>query len=194
SVPPHIKRPDYADDPKGVSKSEMSISNSIIQVLNNDEIEAMRKVCKLAREVLDIGAAAIKPGITTDEIDRIVHEATIERDCYPSPLNYYEFPKSICTSVNEVICHGIPDRRELKEGDIINLDVSLYHDGFHSDLNETYPVGRIDTDMRPGFLYRDLGAVIERNAKANNCSVGRTYCGHGTHRLFHCPPNVPHYT
>ncbi|RIB22999.1 peptidase M24, structural domain-containing protein [Gigaspora rosea] len=212
SIPSHIKKPEYADDPKGVPKSEMNNQNSIIQVLNNDEIEAMRKVCKLAREVLDIGAAAIKPGVTTDEIDRIVHEAAIERDCYPSPLNYYEFPKSVCTSVNEVICHGIPDRRELKEGDIINLDVTLYHDGFHGDLNETYPVGIINTDsqkliktakeclnkaiecVKPGFLYRDLGAVIEKNAKANNCSVVRTYCGHGIHRLFHCPPNVPHYT
>ncbi|CAG8595256.1 9268_t:CDS:10 [Cetraspora pellucida] len=212
SVPPHIKRPDYADDPKGVSRSEMNNQNNIIKELNNDEIEAMRKVCKFAREVLDIGAAAVKPGVTTDEIDRIVHEAAIERDCYPSPLNYYEFPKSVCTSVNEVICHGIPDRRELEDGDIINLDVTLYHDGFHGDLNETYPVGCIDMDsqkliktakecldkaiecVKPGFLYRDLGAVIEKNAKANNCSVVRTYCGHGIHRLFHCPPNVPHYT
>jgi len=83
----------------------------------------------------------VKPGVTTDEIDRIVHEACIERECYPSPLNYYEFPKSCCTSVNEVICHGIPDSRELNAGEIINIDISVYKWGFHADLNETYYVG-----------------------------------------------------
>ncbi|PKC00553.1 methionine aminopeptidase [Rhizophagus irregularis] len=211
-VPPHIERPDYADHPQGISKSEKTAkAKAFIKVLNKEEIEGVRTVCKLAREVLDIGAATVKPGVTTDEIDRVIHEATIERDSYPSPLNYYEFPKSCCISVNEVICHGIPDRRELVEGDIVNLDVSLYHKGFHGDLNETYPVGIIDEEsikliktakdcldkaidcVKPGFLYRDLGAVIEKNAKANNCSVVRTYCGHGIHRLFHCAPNVPHY-
>ncbi|CAG8449583.1 1897_t:CDS:10 [Diversispora eburnea] len=203
-VPAHIKKPDYADDPRGIPESETK-NRSYIQVLSNDEIAAMRKVCTLAREVLDIGAAAVKPGVTTDEIDRIIHEATIERDSYPSPLNYYEFPKSVCTSVNE-------DRRELQDGDIVNLDVTLYHDGFHGDLNETYPVGNVDKEslkliktakgclnkaiecVKPGFLYRDLGVVIEKHAKANDCSVVRTYCGHGIHRLFHCAPNVPHYT
>jgi len=111
-----------------------------------------------------------------------------------------------------VICHGIPDRRELQDGDIVNLDVTLYHDGFHGDLNETYPVGNVDKEslklmktakgclnkaiecVKPGFLYRDLGSVIEKHAKANDCSVVRTYCGHGIHSLFHCAPNVPHYT
>ncbi|CAG8495179.1 8290_t:CDS:2 [Funneliformis caledonium] len=211
-VPLHIERPDYADNPSGISKSEQAAKvNAPIKVLNEVEIEGMRKVCKLAREVLDIGAATIKPGVTTDEIDRVIHEAIIERDSYPSPLNYYEFPKSVCTSVNEVICHGIPDQRELVEGDIINLDVTLYHNGFHGDLNETYPVGIIDEESKklirtakecldkavecakPGFLYRNLGAVIEKHAKTNNCSVVRTYCGHGIHGLFHCSPNVPHY-
>ncbi|CAI2174389.1 11750_t:CDS:2 [Funneliformis geosporum] len=189
-VPQHIERPDYADNPSGVSKSEQVAKvNAPIKVLNEAEIEGMRKVCKLAREVLDIGAATIKPGVTTDEIDRVIHDAIIERDSYPSPLNYYEFPKSVCTSVNEVICHGIPDQRELLEGDIINLDVTLYHNGFHGDLNETYPVGNIDDEskklirtakecldkavecVKPGFLYRNLGTVIEKHAKANSCSV-----------------------
>ncbi|CAG8491394.1 9640_t:CDS:10 [Acaulospora morrowiae] len=232
-VPAHIARPDYADDPKGKSRSEQ-IGRSNLPVLNDEEIAAMRKVCALAREVLDIGAASIKPGITTDEIDRIIHDATIERDSYPSPLNYYEFPKSVLLGnmntltviVNQismlpvdnaliillVICHGIPDQRELQDGDIINLDVTLYHGGFHGDLNETYVVGNVDEEslkliktareclnkaiecVKPGYLYRDLGAVIEKHAKANNCSVVRTYCGHGIHRMFHCAPNVPHYT
>jgi methionyl aminopeptidase len=90
--------------------------------------------------------AAVKVGVTTDEIDRIIHEATIERGGYPSPLNYNGFKKSCCTSVNEVICHGVPDMRPLKDGDIVNLDVSVYKDGFHSDLNETVPVGNVDAN------------------------------------------------
>uniref|UniRef100_A0A7M5WXM5 Methionine aminopeptidase n=1 Tax=Clytia hemisphaerica TaxID=252671 RepID=A0A7M5WXM5_9CNID len=148
---------------------------------------------------------------TTDEIDRIVHEATIERNCYPSPLNYYTFPKSCCTSVNEVICHGIPDKRPLDEGDIVNLDITCYYDGFHADLNETLFVGKVDDDskrlvqtaydslmaavneVKPGVRYRDLGKFIQKVAQDNGCSVTRTYCGHGIHRLFHTAPNVPHY-
>ncbi|KAB5595512.1 hypothetical protein CTheo_973 [Ceratobasidium theobromae] len=137
-----------------------------IKILTLEEQDSMRVVCKLAREVLDIAAAAIRPGITTDEIDAIVHEETIKRGAYPSPLNYREFPKSVCTSVNEVICHGIPDQRKLEEGDIINLDVTLYYKGFHGDLNvsgpnarcgiilivadeqETYPVGKISEESQ----------------------------------------------
>jgi methionyl aminopeptidase len=162
--------------------------------------------------VLNIGARAIRVGITTDEIDRIVHEACIERDCYPSPLRYHHFPKSCCTSVNEVICHGIPDKRPLEDGDIVNIDVTVYHNGFHGDLNETYCVGNVDEAgkkliensrrclekaiaiVRPGTLYREIGAVIEKEARKDGFSVVRTYCGHGIHRLFHCAPNVPHYS
>ncbi|KAJ9086625.1 Methionine aminopeptidase 1 [Entomophthora muscae] len=172
----------------------------------------MRKVCKLAREVLDIAAKAIKVGVTTDEIDRIVHEACVERDSYPSPLNYHNFPKSCCTSINEVICHGIPDQRPLQDGDILNIDVTLYHGGFHGDLNETYVVGKVDeagkklikaskdcldlaiNHVKPGALYRDLGAIIEKHAKTQKFSVVRSYCGHGINSLFHCAPNVPHYS
>jgi len=153
----------------------------------------------------------VKPGITTDEIDEIVHKATIERNCYPSPLNYRKFPKSVCTSVNEAICHGIPDRRKLVEGDIVNIDVSAYYDGFHGDLNATYPVGEIDEDSKklirttrealdaaiaickPGVLFRDIGKVIEPIARKDGCSVVRNYTGHGIHELFHCNPNIPHY-
>lgn len=114
TVPPTIKRPDYADHPKGRSLSEESFrGNTTVKVLNEDDIEGMRLASKLGREVLDEAAKAIAIGVTTDEVDRVVHEACIERDCYPSPLNYYNFPASCCTSVNEVICHGIPDTRPL---------------------------------------------------------------------------------
>lgn len=165
----------------------------------------------MAREVLDAAARAVKPGVTTDELDRIVHEETLKRGAYPSPLNYVGFPKSCCTSVNEVICHGIPDTRPLGEGDIVNIDVTLYYDGFHGDLNETYPVGKVDKAslelincsrtclekalelVQPGTAYKELGAVIDKHAKACGFSVVRTYCGHGIGRLFHTVPNVPHY-
>ncbi|CAE6517024.1 unnamed protein product [Rhizoctonia solani] len=182
-----------------------------IKILTPEEQESMRTVCRLSREVLDIAAAAIRPGITTDEIDAIVHEETIKRGAYPSPLNYREFPKSVCTSVNEVICHGIPDQRKLEEGDIVNLDVSLYYKGFHGDLNETYPVGKISEESqklirttrqcldaaialcKPGTLFRDLGKAIEPIARAQGCSVVRAYTGHGIHHLFHTVPNITHY-
>jgi len=172
----------------------------------------LRHACAMGREILDIGGKALRPGVTTDEIDRIIHEATIERDCYPSPLNYYNFPKSVCTSVNEVICHGIPDYREIQDGDIVNLDVTCFNrGGYHGDLNETFCVGKVDDEgqklvetafkclqealslVKPGTLYRDLGTIIHKTASAKKCSVVRTYCGHGIGSLFHTAPNIPHY-
>jgi len=212
AVPASIQRPDYADDQRGVPWSEREVKSShIIQVLSEEDQESLRVVCKLAREILDEGVKAVGIGVSSDEIDRVVHEATIERDCYPSPLNYYGFPKSCCTSVNEVICHGIPDLRPLQSGDIVNIDVTAYHRGFHGDLNETLFVGHVDEAARklvettyeclakaskiikPGTKYRDVGDIIQRHAQSNGFSVVRTYCGHGIHRLFHCFPNVPHY-
>ena len=217
AVPSHIRKPDYADHPAGVSESEQRdrSSHNNIRVYSEEEIEGevgLRHACRMGREILDVAGKALRPGVTTDEIDRVVHEATIERDCYPSPLNYYNFPKSVCTSINEVICHGIPDYREIQDGDIVNLDVTAFNKGgFHGDLNETFMVGKVDEDgqrlvetafsclqeamalVKPGTLYRDLGTTIERVAKANKCSVVRTYCGHGIGSLFHTSPNVPHY-
>ncbi|KEP54958.1 methionine aminopeptidase [Rhizoctonia solani 123E] len=208
-VPPEIPRPDYVED--GIPHSERLRDSLTIKILTPEEQESMRTVCRLSREILDIAAAAIRPGITTDEIDAIVHEETIKRGGYPSPLNYREFPKSVCISVNEVICHGIPDQRKLEEGDIVNLDVSLYYKGFHGDLNETYPVGKISEESqklirttrkcldaaiaicKPGTLFRDLGKTIEPIARAQGCSVVRAYTGHGIHNLFHTVPNITHY-
>ncbi|EPT05994.1 hypothetical protein FOMPIDRAFT_1026862 [Fomitopsis schrenkii] len=208
-VPAHIQKPDYAEDGQPISESRRA--GQPIKILTKEEQEKMRTACRLAREVLDIAASHVRPGVTTDEIDEIVHNETIKRDSYPSPLNYRGYPKSVCTSINESICHGIPDQRKLQEGDIINIDVSLYYDGFHADLNETYPVGRVDDDCKklmrvtrealdeaikickPGALFRDLGKVIEPIARAAGCAVVRTYCGHGVHELFHCAPNIPHY-
>ncbi|KAL3071917.1 hypothetical protein niasHT_039742 [Heterodera trifolii] len=213
AVPEHIPRPDYALHPEGVSLEERNARNSgQIRVLNEDEQLGMRLASKLGREVLDEAARAIAPGVTTDEIDRVVHEACIERECYPSPLGYYKFPKSCCTSVNEVICHGIPDKRPLINGDICDVDVTVFHRGFHGDLNETFLVGDAVSEknlklikvtyeclrqaidiVRPGVKFRDIGNVIQKHANANGFSVVKRYCGHGIHRLFHTAPNVPHY-
>jgi len=209
-VPDHIPRPDYADN-DGKPLLEMKRAGQPPRILSSDEQEKMRTVCRLAREILDIAASHVRPGITTDEIDEIVHNATIERNAYPSPLNYRNFPKSVCTSVNEVICHGIPDHRKLQEGDIVNIDVTAFYEGYHGDLNETYAVGEIDEDSKklirtarqcldeaikmckPGALFRDIGKAIEPIARSNSCAVVRTYTGHGINDLFHCSPNVPHY-
>ncbi|KAH9522909.1 Methionine aminopeptidase 1 [Dermatophagoides farinae] len=212
TVPEHIMRPDYADHPLGESACEQSVKGSTqIRVLDDEEIEGMRLACKLAREVLDVAYEAADVGITTDEIDRLVHEACIERECYPSPLNYYNFPKSCCTSVNEVICHGIPDQRPLENGDILNVDITVYHRGFHGDLNETMFIGEVAPQHRklvqvtyealqkaiaiikPGEKYREIGNVIQKHVSAHGYSVVRSYCGHGIHRLFHTAPQVPHY-
>ncbi|KAI8803650.1 peptidase M24, structural domain-containing protein [Cladochytrium replicatum] len=209
-VPLHIPRPDYAADGKPYSELKVRGSTRIEQ-LTSDEIEKMRTVCKISREVLNAGRKAMKAGVTTDEIDRVVHEACIERDAYPSPLNYNHFPKSVCTSVNEVICHGIPDQYELQNGDICNIDVSVFYDGYHGDLNETICVGDVDEGgrklvnnaracleeaikiVKPGALYRDIGNIISKVASSEGFSVVRTYTGHGIHKLFHCAPSIPHY-
>ncbi|KAF9414952.1 Methionine aminopeptidase 1 [Podila epigama] len=209
-IPAEIERPDYAET--GIPLSELMVkSSSTIEVVSESDLVVLRKVCQLAREVLDIGLAAVKPGVTTDEIDRIIHEATIARGAYPSTMNYNGYKKSCCTSVNEVVCHGIPDQRPLQEGDIVNLDVSLFKHGFHSDLNETVPVGKVDDNalrlikttreclekaiacVKPGALYRDLGNVIEKHAASQGFSVVRSFLAHGIHRHFHCAPTFPHY-
>ncbi|XP_062852104.1 methionine aminopeptidase 1 isoform X2 [Trichomycterus rosablanca] len=218
-VPGTIQRPDYADHQldkvgllAGMSETEQTLKGtSQIKILTPEETEGMRTVCKLAREVLDIAAMMVKPGVTTEEIDHAVHLACVARNCYPSPLNYYNFPKSCCTSVNEVICHGIPDRRALQEDDILNVDITVYHNGYHGDLNETFFVGEVDEGakrlvqttyeclmqaidaVKPGVRYRELGNIIQKHAQASGFSVVRSYCGHGIHKLFHTAPNVPHY-
>ncbi|KAF2756275.1 methionine aminopeptidase 1A [Pseudovirgaria hyperparasitica] len=213
AVPESISKPDYAED--SIPHSELVfVGRHKIAILEKEQQDAMRKVCRYGREVLDLAAAAAKPGVTTDYIDEVVHKACVERDSYPSPLNYYKFPKSVCTSPNEVICHGIPDQRVLVDGDILNIDISLYHGGFHADLNETYYIGdkaKANPDavrvvetareclaksidiVKPGMLFRDPGNVIEKHAKSKGCSVIKTYCGHGVGKLFHCAPNIPHY-
>jgi methionyl aminopeptidase len=208
-VPDHILKPDYAID--GIPHSEENKELGHIIIHTPEQIEKIRYVCKLTSEILSIAGKVAKPGVTTDEIDRVVHDACIERNCYPSPLNYNGFPKSCCTSVNEVICHGIPDMRELENGDIVNVDVSCFYDGYHGDMNETWFIGDVDEQskllvnttkesldlaiksVRPGILFREIGNVISKHVNKQGLSVVRAYCGHGIGELFHGIPSIPHY-
>eukprot|EP00401_Gymnodinium_catenatum_P042000 CAMPEP_0117515616 /NCGR_PEP_ID=MMETSP0784-20121206/30672_1 /TAXON_ID=39447 /ORGANISM="" /LENGTH=433 /DNA_ID=CAMNT_0005311439 /DNA_START=49 /DNA_END=1350 /DNA_ORIENTATION=+ len=208
--PPGAELTDYALHEKGISMSERNRTRDI-PVVEGEELVTMREACRLGREVLDLVGRALKPGVTGDFLDRVVYHACCEREIYPSPLNYSGFPKSVCVSPNEVICHGIPDLRPIEDGDIVNLDVSIFYKGFHSDLNETFLVGNVDESkqkvvraayeslsaaasmIKPGTMYRDLGGAISSSAGRNGCSVVNSYTGHGVGRLFHGPPNVPHY-
>jgi len=176
-VPDHIAKPDY--HLTGQPLSEIKVQQSkYIPVYTDEEIEGVKVACKIGRLALDAAHAAAKVGVTTDEIDQAVHDVIIENDAYPSPLNYYNFPKSYCSSINEVICHGIPDKRPLEEGDILNCDISVFKDGYHGDLNETFLIGEVansskelvtaayDSLMKaiaickPGTMYRQIGKVV----------------------------------
>lgn len=211
TVPDTIPPPDYAKNSKPIEEENYNRLRTNFRVLDEKAIQGMRTVCRLARQVLDIGVRAAKVGVTTEHVDQMVHEACVERDSYPSPLNYYAFPKSCCTSVNEVICHGIPDQRPLQDGDILNIDITLYHGGFHGDLNETIVIGNASAaakklvkgahdclwaairHVRPGTLFREFGAHVDKVARNNGHSVVRSYCGHGINEQFHTAPDIPHY-
>jgi methionyl aminopeptidase len=180
-------------------------------VKSPDVIARMRVAGKAAAEVLAVTAAAVRPGITTDELDAVCHDACIALGGYPSPLNYHGYPKSLCTSVNEVICHGIPDDRPLRDGEIVNLDVTIFLDGVHGDTNATYLVGAVDEESRklvrvtaeclengiaavvPGRPVSDIGRAIEARAGRHRLGVVRAFVGHGVGEQFHTQPSVPHY-
>jgi len=205
-VPADIPRPAYALDRHGRPKERESARPK-----TPEEVEGMRRACRAGAEVLAVGGAAVRPGITTDELDAIVHAACIERGGYPSPLGYQGFPKSLCTSINEVICHGIPDSTVLRDGDLVNLDVTIYLDGFHGDTNATFLVGEVDEQsrrlvdvtrecleegiaaVRPGAQVRDIGRAIQPYAESRGYGVVRSFVGHGIGRSFHSDPQVYHY-
>ena len=188
-----------------------------IIIKKGDEIAAMRVAGRLASEVLDYIAPQVVPGITTEELDRLCHvymtevQGTIPAPLHYAPPGYPPYPKSICTSVNQQICHGIPGERALKDGDIVNIDITVIKDGFHGDTSRTFLVGEpsiaarrltevtfacmwlgID-QVRPGATVGDIGAAIQRHAMANGYSVVREYCGHGIGRSFHEDPQILHY-
>ncbi len=208
-ISPERPVPDYIPRPQYVTSKLVRSSKTCKK--EPGEIEPMRRACAGARAVLDRVSAAVKPGMTTDEIDAIAHEETIAQGAYPSCLHYGGFPKSLCTSVNEVICHGIPDSRVLRLGDILNCDVTIYKDGYHGDCNETVFVGPPDPTsirlvrcayecmmrgieaVKPGLNFNVIGAAIEARAERDHFSVVRDYTGHGIGTEFHMPPHVFHY-
>lgn len=204
SVPAHIDRPEYMfhSGPEVVTASDIKTPETV---------EKIRRAGRIAAQAMEAAAGAIAPGVTTDALDKIAHEYLCDHGAYPSCLGYMGFPKSICTSINEVICHGIPDSTVLNEGDIINLDVTAYIDGVHGDTNATYGVGQIDEQsallierthnsmmraikaVRPGREVNVLGRVIESYAKRFNYGVVRDYTGHGVGEAFHSGLIIPHY-
>jgi len=183
----------------------------MVQLKSAADIEAMRPACQLAANTLIMIEEHIKPGITTEKINTLVHEYTIQHGGVPAPLNYRGFPKSVCTSLNHVVCHGIPDNKKLKDGDIINVDVTTIIDGWHGDTSKTFYVGKpkvraekvtevarealqlgIDV-VKPGATLGDIGYAIQTFVEKNRFSVVREYCGHGIGRVFHEDPQVVHY-
>jgi methionyl aminopeptidase len=181
------------------------------RVKSPEVIARMREAGRVATEVLRLAGEAVGVGVTTDEIDAYVHRLCIERGAYPSPLNYNHFPKSVCTSVNEVICHGIPDSRALQDGDIVNLDVTTYLDGVHGDTNATFLVGAVDPEserlvrvteecmwkgieaVTAGRPVSDIGRAIEDHAKKHHYGVVRAFIGHGIGEQFHTDFQILHY-
>jgi methionyl aminopeptidase len=204
TVPLAIPRPDYAETGEPGRRDEPMVKSPEV-------IEAVRRAGRVAAEVLAVTGAAVAAGVTTDELDAIAHAAYLDRGAYPSTLNYHGYPKSICTSVNEVICHGIPDDRPLAEGDIVNVDVTAYLGGVHGDCSAMFLVGEVDDESRrlvevtkaclevgiaavaPGRPISDIGKAIEDRAHADSFGVVRAFIGHGIGERFHTAPSVPHY-
>ena len=198
--------------PESANTSWRSDSAGRVGTKNPAEQAAMRVAGRLTAEVLDMIGAHVVPGVTTEELDQVCHRHIVEaQQAIPAPLGYRGFPKSICTSVNHVVCHGIPGDRKLKQGDIVNVDVTVIKDGFHGDSSRMFHVGKplphaqrlteltyqamwlgIRT-VRPGARLGDIGHAIQRFVEANHCSVVREYCGHGIGRGFHEDPQVLHY-
>jgi len=183
-----------------------------ITIKTAEEIEKMRVAGRLAAEVLNMIGEHVRPGVTTGELDRICHDHIVNvQQAVPAPLNYRGFPKSICTSVNHQVCHGIPGDKRLKKGDIVNIDITVIKDGFHGDTSRMFCVGEppiqarrlVDVtkecmlsgieQVRPGARLGDIGHVIQQHAESNGFSVVREYCGHGIGRTFHEDPQILHY-
>ncbi|MGH3365012.1 MAG: type I methionyl aminopeptidase [Nocardioidaceae bacterium] len=203
-VPAHIPRPEYVDKdaPTPFTGSE---------VKDEETIAKMRVAGRLAAQALQLVGKHVEPGVTTDELDRIGHEFLCDNDAYPSTLGYRSFPKSLCTSVNEVICHGIPDSRPIEDGDIVNIDITAYIGGVHGDTNATFLAGEVDEEsrllverteealrraikaVRPGRQVNVLGRVIEAYAKRFGYGVVRDFTGHGIGTSFHSGLIIPHY-
>lgn len=205
-----LRTPRGIAQPEYVGKAAPS-KNTAGDQYTAEEIELIRASGTIAADAIEKVAEAIKPGVTTAELDRIGHDYVVSQGAYPSALGYRGFPRSICTSVNEVICHGIPDDTVLEEGDIINIDITAFKDGYHGDLNRTFGVGTISTEAQklierteeslrraikavmPGRAVNVLGRVIESYAQRFGYGVVRDFTGHGVGRAFHTGLIIPHY-
>lgn len=203
-VPAGIARPEYVDRPAPAPFRGT-------EVKDEETIERMRHAGRIAAQALQLCGQMVRPGVMTDEIDRAGHEFLLDHGAYPSTLGYRGFPKSLCTSVNEVICHGIPDARALRDGDIVNLDVTVYREGVHGDTNATFFVGSVDPEsqrlvrvtreclslaidqVRPGAPINALGRAIQDHAEAAGLGVVRAFVGHGIGETFHTDLAIPHY-
>ena len=182
-----------------------------IRFKSPEDVEGIRKAGRIALEALDMAESMIRPGISTDEINTALHDFTIQNDAIPAPLHYRGYPKSVCISVNEVICHGIPDERLLKDGDIVNVDVTPILNGYYADANKTFFVGTPGPEavkivsvtleclregirmVKPGNTTGDIGWAIQQYAEGQGCSVVREFVGHGVGFDFHEPPQILHY-
>ncbi len=182
-----------------------------IRIHTVNDFQSMRKAGKLAAETLDYITPYVKPGVSTDELDKLCHNYIVEHGAIPAPLNYRGFPKSICTSINHVVCHGIPGPKKLMKGDIVNIDVTVILDGWHGDTSRMYALGKIPVKaqklidvtyecmmagieaVKPGATLGDIGHTIQVMAEKNRFSVVRDFCGHGLGETFHAPPSVVHF-
>ncbi|MDE0268530.1 MAG: type I methionyl aminopeptidase [Acidimicrobiaceae bacterium] len=205
-VPTNISRPRYVFAPAGEAEPEVSPL-----VRTEDELQTMRRTGFLAAEMLIRACEQVRVGVTTDSIDRFVHDAIVEAGAYPSPLGYRGYPKSICTSVNEVICHGIPDSRSVADGDIINIDITVYREMVHCDTSVTLMVGEVDDHskrlvtqtcaalfrgiaaVKAGAAIREIGRAIQNHAHEHGLGVVREFVGHGIGTEFHSGLQIPHY-
>ncbi|MFN3891823.1 MAG: type I methionyl aminopeptidase [Beijerinckiaceae bacterium] len=182
-----------------------------IKLHGPEAFEGMRKAGRLTAEALDMLTDFVKPGVSTDKLDRIAFDFAMDHKAYPAPLGYRGYRKSVCTSINHVVCHGIPDAKPLREGDIVNVDVTLLVEGWHGDSSRMYCVGEVARRaerlievtyealmrgidaVKPGATTGDIGWAIQEYAEGERCSVVRDFCGHGLGQLFHDEPNILHY-
>lgn len=206
---PHRRVPERIPRPEYVGKAEPTLSG--VDVYDEEAIDRIRAAGRIAAAAIDAVGDAIAPGVTTDELDAIGHDFILAHDAYPSTLGYRGFPKSLCSSVNEVICHGIPDDTVLQDGDIINIDITAFKDGMHGDTNRTFLVGEVAPDVaalvertrealrrgitaaRPGRQVNVIGRAIESYAKRFGYGVVRDFTGHGVGETFHSGLIIPHY-
>lgn len=191
--------------------AELYLKKHKIRLKGKADIKGMKKAGRLALDTLDLVEAKIRPGMVTEDINTLVHEFTLKNGAIPASLNYRGFPKSVCISINEMICHGIPGEKVLKDGDIVNVDVTPILDGYYADASKTFFVGAPGAEarkivsvakeslrkgmaqVRPGNTIGDIGWAIQRYAEGKGCSVVRDFVGHGVGFAFHEPPQVPHY-